>query len=175
VNIILQIAPARLHFGDEKQWKGEDVFCCKNQRNVLTGEVPLVIALSDFRNACVLNPFCGVDIKTIPLCHCIHDGFNEVDSFGFDVQNAIAIGHLSAGKNPVLDNASCHEKGDKKCLAAWLWQSFGICVVHLPTMTPEWNIVEDVRLMLVRRMQHFPLDCDPVAGADHTCNTPFPL
>ena len=39
------------------------------------------------------------------------------NSFDFDVQNAIAIGHLSAGKVLVLDNASYHEKGDNKNLS----------------------------------------------------------
>jgi hypothetical protein len=157
VNIILQIAPARVHFGDEKLLKGAEFFCRKNRRNVLTGEVPPVFTSSDFRNTYVLNAFCGIDTNTIPLYYRIHDGTNDADSFDLDVQNAIAIGHLSAGKVLVLDNATYHGKGDNKYLADWLWRCFGIYVIYLPTRTPEWNVVEDVWLMLVRRMQYVPL------------------
>jgi hypothetical protein len=116
VNVILQIAPARVHFGDEKLLQGAEFFCGENRRNVLTGEVPPVFASSDFRNTHALNAFCGIDANTVPLCCRIHDGTNDADSFDLDVQNAVAIGHLSAGKVLVLDNATYHGKGDNKHL-----------------------------------------------------------
>lgn len=48
VSILSKICPLKLKYGDEKLLKGTEVYCRKNRRNVLTGEVPVTITGSDF-------------------------------------------------------------------------------------------------------------------------------
>jgi hypothetical protein len=58
------------------------------------------------------------------------------------IETTVAIGFLKGGDILVLDNASTHGKGDNTYLEEWLWKSFGIFVLFLPTRTLEWNPTE---------------------------------
>ena len=73
----------------------------------------------------------------------------------------------------MIDNARYHDSGDNKYPTEWLWDDFRILVLFLPTRTPEWNPVENVWAVLVKRLKTFPLallkdiQADAVAFAAH--------
>jgi hypothetical protein len=47
---------------------------------------------------------------------------------------------------------SFHTGKQNSILADWLWEYHSICVLFLPTRTPEWNLIELVWNTLVKRM-----------------------
>jgi transposase len=157
VRIISKVDPHRLKFGDEKHLKGAEIYCRRTRRNVLTGEVPPCYTAPDFRNTYTILGLCGIDRSTLPLFYQIHDGTNDAESFSRAIEAAVAAGFLKGGDVLVLDNASIHGKGDNTYLEDWLWKSFGIFVVFLPTRTPEWNPTELVWRMLVQRLKYYPI------------------
>eukprot|EP00978_Attheya_sp_CCMP212_P000198 scaffold349_cov29-Attheya_sp.AAC.1 len=73
LQILIQVAPCRVKYGDEKLLKGEEVFCQKTCCNVLNGQIPAILATSDFQNTYAIIGFCGIDKQTRPLHWRIHD------------------------------------------------------------------------------------------------------
>jgi hypothetical protein len=157
VNIVSMIDPNRLKFGDEKLVKGAEVFCRQTQRNVLTGEVPPCYTASDFRNTYPVVAFCGIDLSTMPGYYRIHDGKNDSESFSRDVETAVSMGFFKGDDILVLDNAAIHDKGDNTYLEEWLWETFGIFILFLPTRTPEWNPTELLWRLLVQRLKYYAI------------------
>ena len=149
--------PERLKFSDEKLLKGAKVYCRQTRRNVMTGEVPANIVNSDFRNTYVIIGFCGVDPTVTPLRYNITDASNNSETFRSAVEGAIALGFLKPGDVLVLDNAPMHLGGENVDLEEFLWVHHRIWLLTLPTRTPEWNPIEQVWKVLVRRIKKVPM------------------
>ena len=158
LDAISRISPYRLKFGDEKLLKGAEVYCRKNRRNPLNGVVPPIVTNSDFRNTYTLLGLAGIDRRGgSAFFHKIHDNKNDAHEFGIFIEAALEAGFLMNWDVLVIDNARYHDGGDNKYLAEWLWDDYRILVLFLPTRTPEWNPVENVWAVLVRRLKIFPL------------------
>jgi len=82
---------------------------------------------------------------------------NNADQYKNDIEGAVATGFLLPGDVLVLDNAAYHTEGGNDILARWLWEHHGIFVLFLPARTPEWNPIELVWALLVRRLGNYPL------------------
>jgi transposase len=137
--------------------KGAEVFCRRTRRNVLTGEVPPCYTASDFRNTNPTVAFCGIDLSTMPVYYQIHDGKNDSEYFSTDIETAVSMGFFKGGDILVLDNAAIHDKGENTYLEEWLWETFGIFILFLPTRTPEWNPTELLWRLLVQRLKYYPI------------------
>ena len=113
---------------------------------------------SDFRNTYTLLGLAGIDRRGgTAFYHKIHTEKNDSTEFGIFIEGALEAGFLLNWDVLVLDNATYHDGGDNKYLAEWLWNDFRILVLFLPTRTPEWNPVENVWAVLVKRLKIFPL------------------
>ncbi|KAL7502194.1 hypothetical protein ACHAXN_000223, partial [Cyclotella atomus] len=154
---IATIAPKKLRFGDEELKKGAEVYCRRTRRCVLTGDVPAIIAPSDFRNAYSVYGMCGIDESTPALYWRIHTSYNDSVEFSYDVERACCLGYLRAGDVLVLDNAAIHTGKSNKYLDDFVWTNFGVFILFLPTRTPEWNPQELVWQVMVKGMQHYLL------------------
>ena len=149
----------RLKFGDEKHLKGSEVYNKKVRVNPLTGQVPATVTNSDFRNAYHITALCGIDRDAVsPLYYRIHDGSNDSFEFAADLETAARLGFLRPGDFLILDNASIHSQGDNDDLDDYMWETYGVFIVFLPTRTPEWNPTELVWRMLVQRLRYYPRD-----------------
>jgi hypothetical protein len=136
IDIVKQIDPVRLKFCDEKHLKGSEIYNMKSRRDPLTGFVADVHTESDFRNTWTIIGFCGYDMSTVPFFHQIREYTNTAESFAIAVEGAIAIGFLKPGDILVLDNASIHIFQENVVLEEWLWETFRILLLTLPTRSP---------------------------------------
>lgn len=68
----------------------------------------------------------------------------------------------------VLDNAAIHTGKECDALDEWLWEYHGIFVLLLPARTPEWNPIELIWQILVRRLGLYSLSevARQIAGVD---------
>ena len=123
------------------------------------------MAPSDFRNTYSIIGFCGIDRRAMAVRYRIHDNINNAEQFGLEIEAAIATGFLLAGDVLVLDNAAIHTGRENRVLPAWLWERFGVFVLFLPARTPEWNPMEQVWHLLVRRLKKVSLDALRHVGA----------
>ena len=131
----------------------------------MTGEIPASFTPSNFRNAYPIIGFCGIDPTTTPVRYRIHEERKDAEQFSIEVETAVAIGFLKGGDVLVLDNAAIHTGKENSVLEDWLWDNFGIFVLFLPTRSPEWNPVEQVWKILVRRLKTYPLAVLKTIGA----------
>jgi len=158
LEIISKFAPHRIKFCDEKHLKGKEVFNRKNRRNVLTGEVPFMPTSSDMTNTYTMFGVCGINPAT-PAAWCsIHDGINDAEQIGIELENAIQAGAVVAGDILVFDNARVHTGGENTVLEEHLWKNHGVYAVFLPARAPEWNPIEQVWKHLVQRLRAIPLE-----------------
>ena len=153
VEVINQINPKQIKFGNEKLLKGSEVYNKKGRRDPITGEVLEHIVNSDFRNTYSITGFCGIDKKTNPMSFVIHEAKNDATSFGDAVIDAIAEGFLRRGDVLVLDNAAIHFQGDNAGIEDGLWEDHGIAVLSLPTRSPELNPIELVWRSLTMKLR----------------------
>ena len=86
------------------------------------------------------------------------EGNNVAENFAIQVQMAVESGFLLPYDVLVLDNASIHTGGVNSTLEDWLWGNFQIFLLLLPARTPEWNPIELVWNILVRRLAAFSLE-----------------
>jgi transposase len=101
---------------------------------------------------------CGIDDSTDALYWRIHDGPNDSNEFSYDVEQAcIKQGYLRADDVLVLDNATIHNGKDNKYLEDFVWNTFCVFILFLPTRSPEWNPQELVWQVMMRKMQFIPL------------------
>ena len=57
----------------------------------------------------------------------------------------------------ISDNAYYHWGGEAATLEDYLWEEHNILIVYLPARTPEWNPMELVWNIMVRRISLLPL------------------
>jgi len=166
LNIIVQIDPRRIKFGDEKSLKGKEVFNRKVRVNPMTGEIPPLYTTSDFRNTYSLTGFCSIDRRSTAVFCSIHDEINTATEFSVQVELAMSSGFFYPGDVMVLDNATIHSGGENSVLEDWLWDRFGVFVLFLPARSPEFNPIELVWNTLVARLKNVPLDELYAIGSD---------
>ena len=158
LQLISQFAPYRIKFCDEKHLKGKEVFNRKNRRNVLTGQVPCMPTSSDMTNTYTMFGVCGINPAT-PAAWCsIHDGINDAEQIGIQVEQAILEGAVVPGDILVLDNAPVHTGGENTVLEEHLWVNYAIYMAFLPARAPEWNPMEQVWKHMVQRLRAMPLE-----------------
>jgi hypothetical protein len=116
-----------------------------------------MVTPSDFRNTYAVYGMCGIDRSTDALYWRIHDGPNDSTEFAYDIEQACIKGYLRADDVLVLDNAAIHNGKDNKYLEDFVWNTFRVFILFLPTRAPEWNPQELVWHVMVRKMQSIPL------------------
>ena len=156
-DIIANVNPHRIKFGDEKSLKGREVFNRKVRQNPLTGEVPPIRTTPDFTNTYSLTGFCGIDRRSSPIFCYLHEGTNDATEFSVVVELACSEGFFHEGDILVLDNAAIHRGGENSVLEDWLWMQFGVLVLFLPPRSPELNPIELVWNTMVQRLRTVPL------------------
>lgn len=100
LNIIGNVRPEIVKFGDEKLLKGVELYNRKPRRNVLDGTVPPVLVSNDYRNTYSLIGFCGIDPRTIPVFYTIHNEVNDSISFAKHIERSIVYGFLYTRMEP---------------------------------------------------------------------------
>jgi transposase len=150
---ILQLDPARIIFGDEKLLKGQEIFNRLVRRDPMTGQKPAINPDPDFRNTHSITGFCSIVGDRKPLLYRIHEGNNNAEEFACDVESALLCGYLRPGDFLVLDNAAYHMGKENDVLEDWLWEDHGVMLIFLPPRSPEWNPIELVWAILVRRLR----------------------
>ena len=153
IEILLDIDPFRLVFADEKLLKGQEPFLRNVRVNPETGERPAMNPDPDFRNTHSITGFCSIDPTKPPVVFRIHEGNNDAEQFAMDVELAIISGYIRPGDILVLDNAAYHVGRENVVLEDWLWNNHGIFLLMLPPRAPEWNPIELVWAILVRRLR----------------------
>ena len=146
IELIADISPERIKFGDEKHLKGDEVFNRKVRRNPLTGEVPEMIVSPDFRNRYNLTGFCSINPRTTrkAVWCSLHECINDADNFALELEYAIQDDFFQGGDVLVLDNAAIHTGKENTVLEDYLWETYGIFLLFLPARAPEWNPMEQV-------------------------------
>jgi hypothetical protein len=150
---IIQLDPSRLIFADEKLLKGQELFNRLVRRDPMTGQKPCMNPDPDFRNTHSITGFCSISGDRLPVLFRIHEGNNNAEEFAYDVEAAILCGYLRPGDFLVLDNAAYHMGKENEVLEDWLWEDHGIMLIFLPPRSPEWNPIELVWAILVRRLR----------------------
>jgi transposase len=145
--------PARIIFGDEKLLKGQEIFNRLVRRDPMTGQKPAINPDPDFRNTHSITGFCSIAGDRKPLLYRIHEGNNNAEEFACDVESALLCGYLRPGDFLVLDNAAYHMGKENDVLEDWLWEDHGVMLIFLPPRSPEWNPIELVWAILVRRLR----------------------
>jgi transposase len=159
LQVLAQIAPHRLVFGDKKHLKGQDIFNRKNRKNPMTGEIPLMMVNPDFRNTYNLTGFCKIDptIHEQAVWCSIHEDLNDADNFALELEYGIQQGFIRGGQVLVIDNAAVHTGRENTVLQEYLWDEYGIFLLFLPPRAPEWNPMEHVWKHLVYELKKVPL------------------
>ena len=153
ITTIIVLDPERLVFADEKLIKGQELFNRLVRRDPITGEKPAMIPDPDFRNTHSITGFCSFSSSKRPVVFRIHEGNNNAEQFAQDVEEAIACGYIRPGDILVLDNAAYHTGRGNNVIEEWLWDNHGILLIFLPPRSPEWNPIELVWAILVRRLR----------------------
>ena len=157
VQIISQMDPRRVKFGDEKLLKGTELFNRKVRRCPLTGLVEEIIVDSDFRNTYTIIGLCGIDPEVPAFDFYLHDGTNDAETFALYIEYAVAIGYLRSYDVVVLDNAAIHLYKESQSLGDWLYDNYKILLIFLPTRSPEFNPIEKMWRTLVLRLKSWDL------------------
>jgi len=142
VEMIRQVSPERVKFGDEKHLKGSELFTRLVRRCPITGVKEDIVVDSDFRNTYSIIGFCGIDLFTVPFDYYINRELNDAQAFCEAVESSVMKGFLKMWDILVLDNASIHRFREAASLEDWLWDNFRIMLVFLPTRSPEFNPIE---------------------------------
>ena len=138
---------------DEKLLKNSEGVGRKNRRDPLTGNIPAIYVPGDFRNTYKILGICGIDRRMpVPIYHKIHTGNNDSLEYADFVDDAITAGYIFPHDIIVSDNASYHVGGENKHLEDYLWEEYKILLVYLPARTPEWNPIEKIWNVLVKRL-----------------------
>jgi hypothetical protein len=154
---IIQVDPSRLIFADEKLLKGQELFNRLVRKDPMTGKTPCMNPDPDFRNTHSITGFCSISGDRQPVLFRVHEGNNNAEEFARDVEAAILCGYIRPGDFLVLDNAAYHMGKENEVLEDWLWEDHGIMLIFLPPRSPEWNPIELVWAILVRRLRTYDL------------------
>ena len=159
LEIISEIAPERIKFGDEKHLKGDAIFTRKVRHNPITGQVPETMVTSDFCNRYNLTGFCSINPRTTQsaVWCSLNECINDADQFHLELEYAIHSGFFQGGDVLVLDNSQVHTGKDNSVLQDYLWETYGIFLIFLPARAPEWNPMEQVWKKLVQKLTSLPL------------------
>ena len=100
------------------------------------------------------------DYKPAPLFVSIGEDNHDSAAFRTFVQNAILDGFLHKYDILVMDNAAIHVHGENRDLEDFLWDfpssdgtPMHIYIKLLPTQSPEWNPIELVWAVLVKKLK----------------------
>lgn len=154
LEILINLNPKKVVFGDEKSLKGAELFSKLVRVNPLTGDVPACPTDPDFRNTYTVTGFCSVNQeKLAPVWFDISKQTNNTETFTQTVMRAISHGYFDAHDVIVVDNATYH-----KDLEELLWNTCRAAVLRLPARSPEWNPKELVWNTLVQRMKYYNIE-----------------
>jgi transposase len=142
IYLISQVDPVRLKFTGEKHLKGRELYNKKFRRCPLTGKVEAIPVDPDWWSTYNIVGFCGIDGRTCPMDFYVTDGINDSLAFYIALEQTIAKGFLRYGDILVLDNAAIHRFKENVDLEEWLYTTFGIFALFLPTRSPELNPIE---------------------------------
>ena len=147
--------PDKVLFGDEKHFKGEEVYNRKVRKSPLDGNTPAIITDSDFRNVYNITAFCSIsERKKAPVWSRICKLSNTAVEFATTCEMAGEEGFFEPHDVLVIDNATVHN-----LIIDMMWDRYRVHVLFLPTRSPEWNPKELIWNSLVKK-----LNCEPITA-----------
>ena len=127
-------------FGDEKPFKGVDIFD-RVRRDPFTGEVPHLVCNSDFKNCYNVFAFCSLK-RDKPTCTRVVKETGDAIAFSEFVAIGLEERILMAGDILVVDNCSIHFSGDNESLQDVLLKQHNILLMTLLPYFAELNPTE---------------------------------
>ena len=133
----------------------------------VTGEIPPMYSMSDFRNTYKILGMSSIDEEIdCNFYYKIHSNNNDQYEFFDFIMECVDNNFIRDFDVIVGDRAPYHMGGVNEHLEELLWENYNILLIWLPARTPEWNPVELVWSLLQRRLGIIPLNFYKIHGRD---------
>lgn len=159
-----------LIFVDEKHFLNKDSIPNRVRADPLSGRVDSIKVAGDFRTRWnLIAAISGCVLKPRPIAYTIAEENGTAAAFLTFIEQLISTRYFRHNEVLVMDNAAIHKGGAADIVEDLLWETIqdgmplNVCVVFLPTRSPELNPIELIFHILARRARHWTFYGD-VAG-----------